>query len=123
MTPPPATTLVVIEKLIAAYKLWHEYIRTIPKIARFSLGEKTDTYFVGTFSHLIQASYAIKTDKLKFLREASLQLTLLKFFLRVLWEIHALDNKKFGKISEMLDEVGRLLGGWQRKVEYEQKAR
>jgi len=37
---------------------------------------------------------------------------LLKFFLRISWEIKAVDNKKYIALSERLDETGKMLGGW-----------
>lgn len=35
-----------------------------------------------------------------------------KFFLQIAWEIKALDNKKYIMLSECLNEIGRMLGGW-----------
>lgn len=40
---------------------------------------------------------------------------MLKFFLRVAWEIKSLDNKKYIIISEHLEEIGKMLGGWQKQ--------
>jgi hypothetical protein len=39
-----------------------------------------------------------------------------KFFLQIAWEIKALDTKKYILISEQLNEVGRMLGGWSRQL-------
>ena len=36
----------------------------------------------------------------------------LKILLMVLWETKSLDNKKYIAVSEKLDEIGRMLGGW-----------
>jgi hypothetical protein len=41
---------------------------------------------------------------------------LLKFFLQVAWEIKALDNKKYIRLSEKLDEIGKMLGGWLKSI-------
>ncbi len=41
---------------------------------------------------------------------------MLKFFLQLGWEIKVLDNSKYVALSEPLDEVGRMLGGWLRQV-------
>jgi len=32
------------------------------------------------------------------------------------WEIKALDNKKFILLSEKLNEIGKMLGGWSKQV-------
>jgi hypothetical protein len=79
MNAPPHSNLPIVQHLIAAYKLWHEFLPHIPKDARYTLGEKID---------------------------------LAKFFLQILWEIGALDNKKYILLSEKLDSIGKMLGGW-----------
>ena len=60
----------------------------------------------------IQASISDKLEKLISLKNASLKLDLLKFFLQISWEIKSLDNKKYIKLSEKLNEIGKMLGGW-----------
>ena len=45
------------------------------------------------------------------------QVDLLKFFLQIAWEINSLENKKFIALSEPLNEVGKMLGGWYRQLE------
>ena len=39
-----------------------------------------------------------------------------------MWELKDLDDKKYVSISEPLNEVGRMLGGWLRKTEKETPA-
>ena len=41
---------------------------------------------------------------------------LIKLLLQLAWDIKALDTKKYIHISEMLSEVGRMLGGWRRQL-------
>jgi len=45
-----------------------------------------------------------------------LRLDILKLLLRVSWETKALDNRHYLVISEPVDEIGRMLGGWQRHL-------
>ena len=40
----------------------------------------------------------------------------LKFFMLIVWELKAVDNKKFASISTPLVEVGKMLGGWQKQL-------
>lgn len=58
------------------------------------------------------ASYAPKGQKLSLIQEASGKFDIVKLFLRLAWEIKSLDNKKYTGLSEKLDEVGRMFGGW-----------
>jgi hypothetical protein len=67
----------------------------------------------------INASYAGRHSKLVELKKASAKLDLLKFFMKMLWELKILDNGKYRLISEPLSEIGRMLGGWQRQLQKE----
>jgi len=59
----------------------------------------------------------IADQKIPFLQQATAKLDLAKFFLHTLWEIKALDNKKYILLSEKLNEIGKMLGGWMRGLE------
>jgi hypothetical protein len=114
---PPRSNLPIIQKLISTYKLWHEYIRYFPKDSRYTLGGKIDKLFIETTEYTVVASYLNKTEKLPIIRKATTKLDLLKFFLQVSWEIKALDTKKYIKLSENLNEIGRMLGGWLKQTQ------
>ena len=66
--------------------------------------------------YIFIASHLPKNQKLPYLQKASAKLDLLKFFLQISWEIKSLDNKKYIILFEHLDEIGRMLGGWQRQL-------
>jgi hypothetical protein len=118
--PPPLTNLSIIQKLISSYKLWHEFLPSIPRTSRYSLGIKIDNLFIETTEFIYLASRANKDQKLPFLQKASAKLDLLKFFLQIAWEIKSLDNKKYLSLSEILNEIGRMLGGWSRQSQLKQ---
>ena len=110
------TDLPIVHKLIEAYKLWQEYLPHFPKTSRYSLGSKIDSAFIETIE-LIFTSCSLKGEnKLTYLLKSSAKLDLLKFFLRISWEIKALDNKKYVVLSERFDEIGKMLGGWIRLI-------
>lgn len=99
------------------YKLWHEYRNNFPKKSRYTLGDKIDLLFLQTLELLFIASYQSKEKKLITLEMAVKKLDLLKFLLRVSWELKVLDNQKFIILSEKLQEIGRMLGGWRKGLE------
>ncbi len=78
------------------------------------MGAKVDNFFIETAELLFIAAHLDKQQKLPYLQKASSKLNLLKFFIQISWELKMLDNKKFIALSSSLDEVGRMLGGWQR---------
>lgn len=113
---PPARThtrnLLVVEKCVRAYALWHEFVRHLPKDSRYTLGKRIDEKFIELMEVLFRASTSRDKDKL--LEEADVVLNILKFLLRISWEIKAIDNKKYILLSERLDEIGKMLGGWRK---------
>lgn len=102
----------IITKLKKAYKLWHEFLPHTPKTSRYTLGSKIDSLFIDLFELTLIANYLPKEQKLSFILKASSKLDLLKFFLQVSWEIKSLDDKKYIILSEKLEEVGKMIGGW-----------
>ena len=102
----------IIQRFVTAYKLWDEFRGHFPKKSRHTLGNRIDNIFLDAIELLFTASYLAQDQKLPFLQKASTKLDLLKFFLQVAWEIKALDNKKFVLLSERLNEIGKMLGGW-----------
>ncbi|MBU3925726.1 diversity-generating retroelement protein Avd [Patescibacteria group bacterium] len=112
--PPPS--LPVISRTITIYKLWHEFLLNFPKGSRYSLGIKIDNLIIETVELILTASRLPKNQKLPYLQKANSKLDLLKFFLQLAWEIKSLDDRKYIILSEHLNEIGRMLGGWQRQL-------
>ena len=110
--PPNQFNLSLIQKLVQVYKLWHGFLPNFQKDSRYTIGTKIDSLFLETIELIIKASYSDKTERFISLKGASSKLDLLKFFLQVAWEIKSLDNKKYILLSEKLDEIGKMLGGW-----------
>lgn len=121
--PPPTPQLPIIQHLVAAYKVWHEFLPHVPRDFRYTLGAKIDRSLIETAEFLFVASYLGKEQKLPYLRKATARLDLAKFFLQILWEVKAIDSKKYATLSEKFDAVGRMLGGWIRGIESKPPAR
>lgn len=119
---PPRSNLSILQKLIAVYKLWHDFLPNFPKTSRYTLGFKIDSLFIETTEAVVTASYLRSEQKISFVLKASTKLDLLKFFLQVAWEIKALDNKKYILLSERLDEIGKMLGGWNKQIKTQTSA-
>jgi len=115
-TPPHQFSLSLIQKLVQVYKLWHGFLALFPKNSRYTLGAKIDSLFLEVIELIIKASYSSKAEKFISLANGSFKLDLLKFFLQVAWDVKSLDNKKYILLSEKLDEIGKMLGGWIRSI-------
>ena len=87
-------------------------IRLLFKAHRYSLGQRIDTFFVEIIESISIASFPPKEEKRSSVSVAIRKLDTLKVLLMVLWETKSLDNKKYIVLSLHLDEIGKMLGGW-----------
>ncbi len=119
LSPPPQNLNSfpsVLTKLLSVYKNWHKIQRNIPTLERHSLGIKTDSIFVETIHKTVSASLLSKDKKFPFVQDAILELGVLNFFITLLWEMGSIDTKKYSELSELLSEIGRMLGGWKNQL-------
>lgn len=99
-----------------AYKLWHEFLPHFPKTSRYTLAARIDGLFIDMTELLLMASYLAREQKLSVVQKAATKLDVLKFFLQVAWEIKALDSRRYIALSERVGEVGKMLGGWAKRL-------
>jgi len=102
----------LLQKTKAFYLLWYGYYRIIPKEHRYTLGQKIDRFTVEIIEAISIAVFLKREEKLPLVRLAIRKTDTLKIFLLILWETKSLDNKKYILLSEKLNEIGRMLGGW-----------
>ena len=120
--PPPRNNqqpklIPVVLKLKDSYNLWQTYLTHFPKQNRYTLGTKIDDVFLVAIEFCFLASYANKDTKIVHLERCISRVDLLKLLLQLAWEIRVLDNQKYIILSEQLQEVGRMLGGWRKGLE------
>jgi hypothetical protein len=111
--PPPRRLLPLLERIKSAYVLWHEYHSTLPKTQRYSLGGKIDSLFVEAIEAVSAAAFLGRDEKTPYVRLAVRKIDAAKLLLMILWETKSLDTKKYAALSERMDEIGKMLGGWQ----------
>lgn len=86
-----------------------------PREQRFVLARHLQDTALRFQEHLIEAATlpaANRRDKLTWLNQADVELTKLRFHLRLCRDLKLLDPGQHRHVSQMVDEVGRLLGGW-----------
>lgn len=109
--------LPVVEHTLSVYKTWYGYRDNFPKKARYTLGDKIDARFLSVLELVSIATYQDQVEKLPTLTRAIMGVDVLKFLLRVAWELHILDDKKYTVLSEGIQEVGRQIGGWKKGIQ------
>lgn len=86
------------------------------KLTRYSLGEKIDSLFIELSELILIAGYTSREHKLPHINKASIKLDVLKFFLKVAWELKSIETKAYSDLSVSLEDVGKMLGGWQKQL-------
>jgi hypothetical protein len=80
------------------------------------LGQKIDNTLVDSIEAMAMASFLPQPEKLPYVRLAIRKIDLTKILLIILWEFKAIDNKKYLNLSQPLEEIGRMLGGWHGQI-------
>jgi len=106
----------VLNKSYELYKLFHEYRKVIPKQDRFTIYERSEHAILSSIELLLEASYGNKDKKMIILEKASVKLNVLRFLVRLMKETKTFDLKKYTAIEKIIDEIGRMLGGWIRSL-------
>lgn len=102
----------MLQKLKAVYILWYGYYQNLPKTHRYSLGIRIDVLFVEIMESISLAGFLKREEKQPYVRLSIRKVDTLKILLMILWETKSFDDKKYIALSLPLDEVGKMLGGW-----------
>lgn len=88
---------------------------TFPREQRFVLARHVQDIVLRFQEYLIEAGTLPQKNrqgKLACLNKADVELTKLRFHLRLCRDLKLLDPSQHRHVSRMVDEIGRLLGGW-----------
>ena len=94
------------------YIVWYEYYRILPKLHRHSLGIRIDTLFIEIIEAVSVASFLSREEKGPWIKLAIRKIDTLKLLILVLWESRSIENKKFIVLSERIERIGKMMGGW-----------
>ena len=84
-----------------------------PKSQRFILGQQIQNKLLQLATTTIEANKAMNKSQL--LDKLDTELDQFRFLVRVAADLKLMQVRQYEYISRMSSEVGRLLGGWQRK--------
>jgi hypothetical protein len=88
--------------------------RNFPKTERYGLGRKIDFLFLEILELNFTATYLPVEQKIIELGKVISRLDILKFFVQLAWESKLIPTEKYTMLSQKLEEIGRMLGGWRR---------
>mgnify|MGYP001564505654 FL=1 len=87
-------------------------MKLFPKLERYSLGQKIENTILEILELTLQAAYQPKYRKIETIRKASDKTDLLKYLLRLAYNVEAVNLKKYLLLEEKAIELGKMFGGW-----------
>jgi len=69
-----------------------------------------------SLENVFASAYTPPLTRLEKIRKAAIHLDTARFLLQLAWETRILDTKKYIHLSEKLEEIGRMLGGWLKQL-------
>jgi|JI10StandDraft_1071094.scaffolds.fasta_scaffold15741_1 hypothetical protein len=106
----------LFHKLYDLYQLLNSLHGTIPKSQRFTLWQRCENLNITLLELLFESG--MKKERLNILYQMSLKLDLLKVLIRLAKESKAIPPKKYAIIQSMLQEIGKMIGGWIKSVSH-----
>lgn len=102
----------IFKKMYDLYKSVHHIRASVPKQNRYSLWQRCEDTSLDVIEGILQAASMSRSEKVPILNNLSTKLNLLRVFIRLSYDIKSIDAKKYATLQEIIDEVGRMLGGW-----------
>ena len=88
---------------------------TFPRAYRTTLTQRMMDAGLDAQEHIVDAQESRGKERCCALRKADADLARLRIYLRLAHRWHWLNDGQYHHVSQMLAEIGRLLGGWMRQ--------
>jgi hypothetical protein len=88
------------------------YYLRIPKSKRYTLWHRCEKAVLAVLEGIIAAGHYFGPKQLEILQGMSIELDLLKSFIRLAKETCCIDSKQYLEIETKIQEIGKMLGGW-----------
>ena len=114
MTGNPSNDLSVITKAYDLAREMTKRTRKLPRDLKFVLGDRMLSTTYDALDALIEARYT--HEKKAILLRANLLLERLRFQVRLCLEEKLISVRQFEFVSELINETGKMIGGWIRSL-------
>lgn len=112
----PVLDIPIFHKIYDLYKLLHSYQARIPKSERYTIWQKCENTTLALLESLIETSHRKGTDRVQSLYVISNKLDLLKVLIRLSKETRTIDDRQYLEIQAIIQEIGKMVGGWIKSV-------
>jgi hypothetical protein len=102
----------IFHQTYALYKLIDACYLRIPKTKRYTLWNRCEKSVLVVLEGIIAAGHYFGAKQLEILQTMSIELDMLKVFVRLAKETRCIDSKQYLEIETRIQEIGKMLGGW-----------
>jgi len=89
----------------------------MPRVGRYTTGARIENHFLDLLELIYKAYYASMENKSVIIVEAITKNDIIKYLLQIAFENKLIKEKQYLELSEKLQEVGKILGGWKKGIE------
>lgn len=107
----------ILQKVYLLLKEVIPEINRFPKNQKFTLGDRLQNQISDLLEAFIKAYYKPKSEKLPLLREANIQLEIIRHYFRLGFDLGLYNSLKYNYFAEKLQEIGKMTGGWLNSLE------
>ena len=108
-----SNNLVIYQKFLELLYYTHDIVRKYPKSEKFALvSEIKQTVYEALTNLLFAIKVFNKKDKLNYLNNFDVSLTLLKVQIRLSYKYQYISSQNYEAWSSMLTDISNMLGAW-----------
>ena len=110
-------TEIRVIRLIYDYILWvGPIINRLPRDRKFTIGNRLLNHWYDLLELIIEAKYTQLDIRKNMLDQGNILLEKIRFLQRLLHDEHLWNTKRLNYAAEAVNEIGRNLGGWRKKI-------
>ena len=115
----PTEEFLLLQKILDMMEYAYVVLRQFPMSEKYALATDIKRCMDLILGYAIEARkhYYKKTT----LRDMDVEIAKLRVYIRLSYRLHFIDMQKYDNWSNMVDEIGRMLGGWLKTVNQPKK--
>ncbi|MCU0317832.1 MAG: four helix bundle protein [Amoebophilaceae bacterium] len=102
----------IFHKVYDLYKTLNGYHGTIPKMQRYTLWQRCENLSLALLERVVSTGHLVGELRMQALHEMSKDVDLLKVLIRLAKETHTITPKQYLALQTLLQEIGKMVGGW-----------
>ena len=93
-------------------------IQKFPRDQKFLLGDRLQNHIIDVLEYFIKAYYSSnKQNKKEIIIKVNIKLEVIRYLVRLCYHSGYFNSKKYEHISALINEIGRLNGGWLKSLQ------